>query len=313
MTLSFPLKNKIFLLAAFVVLAVPLLVGSSAYAQANTSQNITMSPSSTLISVKAGSTIQKSFQVLNSGGDAYNLVTKASPYYVTGLEYTPLFTQLPGSTETATWIKVSNPLVTVGPQKSADINYTVTVPSGTAAGGYYAVLFAETRPDAASQSGGVQPRNRVGNILYITVEGDVKVDGNASVQPVGGFRYEGSIPLGFKVSNTGGVHFQATVKASVKNFSGKEVYNATIERYVLPQTQRQIPVDWAPTSPVGIYTISRSATVADKDQNFPDEQIIYVQPWIIVVFLALFLATVLYFKSKATGRRKRSSEQATKK
>jgi hypothetical protein len=314
MILAFSMKNHLYFLSAITaIIAVTLLGVITVRAQANTSQNITMSPASTLISVKAGESIQKSFQILNSGSDAYNIVTMVSPYRVTGLEYTPQFTQLPGTTETTSWVKVLDPVVAVGSQKSADITYTVAVPEGTAPGGYYAVLFAETRPDTSREDSGVVPRNRVGNILYITVEGNVQTTGDVEVEPVGGFRYQASIPLGFKISNTGGVHFQANVKASVKSITGKELYHVTIERYVLPQTEREIPIEWAPSSPVGIYTVNRSANIAGKDQTFAEERIIYIQPWVIVMALALLAATILYFTSRASSRRKNQPEKSSKK
>jgi hypothetical protein len=233
-SLKYALRSGV--MAAIVSVLGLTFSAPEAHAQANTSQNITMSPASTLISVKAGTSIQKSFELLNSGGGSYNIVTKPSPYRVIGLDYTPNFTQLPGTTETSNWITVDTPTVSLDPQKSATVSYTITVPKATAPGGYYAVLFAETRPETTSESTGVVPRNRVGNILYITVEGSVETAGDASIQNVGGFQYKASIPLGFTLSNTGGVHFKSTVKSVVKNITGKQVYAAELERFILPQT-----------------------------------------------------------------------------
>jgi hypothetical protein len=309
------LKNYLRTIAASlgVAIGIAFLSTPAAFAQSTTSQNITMSPASTLLSAKAGTTVTKSFEILNSGGDSYDIVTSAAPYRVTGLEYSPNFTQLPGTTETSNWIKIANPSTVVGPQKAATINYSVTVPKNTAPGGYYAVLFAETRPNTETQGTGVVPRNRVGNILYITVEGPVETAGEAAIDSVSGFNYKTSIPLGFTVSNTGGIHFETTIKSVVKSITGKEVFSASIERYVLPQTKRYIAADWTPTSPIGYYTVSRSAIVAGKEKSFPDEKVLYIQPWVAVAVLALIASVIFYFASRASQRRKSSVKKLTKK
>lgn len=299
-------------LVAVIVFLGIAFVSSPAHAQANTSQNITMSPASTLLSIKPGETVTKKFQILNTGGDAFDIVTSASPYHVSGLEYTPGFTQLPGTSDTASWISINNPQATVGPQKSMDINYTVTVPAGTAPGGYYAVLFAETRPADTSEMSGVVPRNRVGNILYITVEGPVENGGNVETQSVAGFQYRSSIPVGFTVSNTGGVHFESTLTVSIKGLAGKELYNAKIERFILPQTERSIPINWMPSSPFGIYTITRSAIVAGENKALPSETFLYVQPWVIIAVIALIVCVILFLKNQAAHRRKNKTEKPVK-
>lgn len=313
MTPYFSVRNTSrFVCAIVVAFLVVLLSRFSAQAQANTSQNVTMSPASTLISLKPGQTVEKSLQILNSGGDSYSVTTEPFPYSVKGLEYNPQFVQLPGTTETTSWIKILTPPATIAPQKSTTINYSVTIPQGTAPGGYYAVLFAETRPVDQAAGTGVVPRNRVGNILYITVEGPVKLSGDVKAEPVGGFHYQANIPVGFKVSNTGGVHFQATTNVSIKSITGKELYKANLERYVLPQTEREISVNWAPPAPIGIYTVSRSAVVAGTNRSLPDERIIYIQPWVIVFGVVLIVAIILFFTTKASGRRKTKSEKSEK-
>jgi hypothetical protein len=314
MTVYVSLKNTFQLACATIVAVALVFLGTTipAHAQANTSQNVTVSPATTLISLKAGQTVEKTLQILNSGGDAYSVTTEPFPYSVKGLEYSPQFTQVPGTTETTSWIKILSPPATITPQKSTTIAYTVTVPVGTAPGGYYAVLFAETQPISQTPGTGIVPRNRVGNILYITVEGPVEMSGTVTADHIGGFRYQPNIPVGFKVSNTGGVHFQTTAKISIKSITGKELHNASVDRYVLPQTQREISVDWAPPAPVGIYTVSRSAIVAGTNRTLPDERIIYIQPWVIIFAGILIISIILFFATQASGRRKAKSEKTEK-
>lgn len=303
-------------LGTVLLLAIGLvtLAAPNSGAQAVTSRNITMSPASALLSVKPGETATNKFEILNSGDDGYVVYTSVSPYRVVGLDYTPDFAQLPGTTNTASWVKIANSEVSVAPRTAATIQYSVTVPSGTAPGGYYAVLFAETRPpDDAEQVTGVVPRNRVGNILYITVEGSVQTSGDVTAEPVSGVRVQTILPVGFKISNTGGVHFQSIVDVSIKGVTGKELYTANIERYVLPQTERNIVIDWVPSAPFGIYTVSRSANVASTDKDIPDEVVVFIQPWVLGASLILIGMTGMYFYISAKQRRDQSGKAKSKK
>lgn len=270
-----------------------------------------MSPASTQVTVEPGKSTSKAIQLINGGDNAYVINTSVAPYSVKSEEYDPSFTQLPGTVNVTSWIHLDKSSLPLEARKTAAITYTLTVPKNAAPGGYYAVIFAETQPIIDAGGSGVIPRNRVGNILYITVAGDIKTRGDASSDKLGKVLIQSSIPLGLKVKNTGGVHFTSTATITVKGITGKQLLNASLERFVLPQTERHISTSWTPVSPIGIYTIQKSVTVAGENKTLPEQKILFIQPWLLaVIFIVMIVGGASIVTASAVRRKKRSKKHA---
>jgi len=292
-----PSRNIIIFLLA--VLSACSFVTSQSFADTS-GQAITASPAVTQIAVDPGGTTTNKLDIVNSGTIAYKVTVSVSPYRVVGVDYDPQFTQLPGTVDPSKWVTLSQTNASAAPHAVLTVNYSVTVPKNTAPGGYYAVIFAETSPTATG--GGVIAHNRVGNILYITVRGQVKQGGALSTTRLPVFDVQSSLPMNLTVSNTGGVHYLSTATFTVKNrLTGKTVFHASYDRYILPQTKRLIASSWTPAEPFGIYTISRSATIVGNTKSSPTQTIVYMKPWffvtvciIVVVLLALLIRRAMY-------------------
>ncbi|HEY8886028.1 MAG TPA: hypothetical protein VIM31_00815 [Candidatus Microsaccharimonas sp.] len=299
-----------FIPALFIIGVATTAIGqlgdTPVHAANNQSQAITLSPASTEVTVDPGATATKSVDVINSGSDSFNVKVSTSPYYVSGEDYDPRFTQLPGTVDASGWVHLSLTSATIAGLKVLSVPYTVTVPKDTPAGGYYAVVFAETSTD--DQKTGVVSHNRVGDILYITVNGNIKSGGNVIGSPLPSVSFVGSIPISTKVSNSGGTHFVTKTAYSVTDMTGKLIFTATTERYVLPQTERTITSSWTPQSLFGIFTVKRSATIDGVVKTLPDERIVIINPWVFVA-VAFLLGILIGIPFRRARRRRRSKEK----
>jgi hypothetical protein len=85
------------------------------------------------------------------------------------------------------------------------------------------------------------------------------------------------------------------------------VFTATTERYVLPQTEREIISTWSPQVVFGIFTVHRSATIAGQDQTLPDQKIVVINPWIIAA-LAFIIGILLAIPIQRARRRRAQSK-----
>jgi len=289
-------------IALFVSIA---FTSGTAFAHGTESQAITVSPASTEVVASPGKASVQTFEVINGGHHAFNVTLSTAPYYVSGENYDPRFTQLPGTVNASQWVRLSTTTGTVEGDTALSVPYTVEVPSGTPAGGYYAVIFAETSKD--EEETGVVSHSRVGNILYITVNGDVQNSGSVTGNALPAFSFIGSIPLSTKISNSGGVHFVTKAEYKVIDMTGKTVFSATTERYVLPQTERTITSSWTPQSLFGIYTVKRSATVAGVVTPIKDEKIIIINPWLFVG-LAFLIGIIIGIPVQRARRERHSSK-----
>lgn len=290
-----PYISYLGLITVVAVITAFVLLHSSARAATGTSQNITISPSSTELSINPGDSIRRAFKVINSGDDDFVSRISVAPYHVIGVDYDPRFTRLPGTLDTTDWVSIATTGFTINPGDTKSIDYTISVPENTTPGGYYVVIFAETRPTGVASGSGIVPRNRVGNIFYITVSGPVKTGGSLLDDSLGRVVARKTVPLGVKIRNDGGLHFLSNTEILVKNLIGKEVYKASLDRYILPQTERRVTTDWNPSTPIGIYKVSRKADVAGKSQSLPDKWIVTMQPWFLGTIIILFILVLLYF------------------
>lgn len=296
--------TRLLFVAGAIVVACGGVEGSAWAASGATSQNITVTPSSAELSAAPGGSTANSFSVINGGDSAYDLAVSVMPYHVEGTGYDPQFTPLPGTTDASEWVHIAGPRTqTLAARKLVNVDYTLNVPAGTAPGGYYAVLFAGTTPTVASSTG-VVSHSRVGEILYITVQGAVKTGGNLQATNIPHISTASSLPLGMLVSNTGGVHFLTKASVTIKSIFGSTVFDAGLQRYVLPQTVRNINVIWNNTPPIGLYQVERSATVAGADTRLPSEWLFVVHPWVIVAFVLV----VLVIFGRAAFKRERTAK-----
>jgi hypothetical protein len=271
-------------------------------------QDITISPSTAQLSAPPGGTTSGSLSVINGGGASFSFKTYADPYHVVGVDYDPSFTLIPGKTDPSSWVHFTTPTTaTAAPNQTINLGYNLVVPSGTAPGGYYAVIFAETQP--AVDAGGVTSHSRVGTILYITVQGPVTQAGSIRAVHQNHFVFASTVPLATEVENNGGLHFITTAKLTLANYlTNKPAFSASLQRYVLPQTVRKITAVTTPTPIIGLYKYEAQATFLGKTQTLPSQWVLVVHPvalWVIPIIVIL----IVIYLSLPKGRTKSKPKQ----
>lgn len=307
---SKPQKLIIYLSTVLCGLSLLFIFTSSASASSIAPQDIEIAPSSVELSAPPGGTAQGSITVINGGSSSFNVSLYADPYYVTGINYNPTFMLLPGKTDASKWVQISGPTsASIAPNDQSDtVNYSLHVPVGTAPGGYYAVLFAETQP---SNSGGVSSHSRVGDILYITVQGPVTQSGHLLAVKMPKIVFGSSLPLTTEVSDTGGLHFITTANFDLINAITKHpVFSASLPRYVLPQTIRKISTNVVHTPLIGLYKIEVNASILGKTQSLPNQWVLIIHPVALVFIPILVILIIIYVKLPKSGsKRKYKSRQ----
>jgi len=273
-------KRSLLVGLLFAVLLIVLQPGSTKAATIGGSYSITMTPSSTELHAPPGGTTSSSFSVINEGKTGYNMVLSVAPYRVVGDVYDPQFTLLPGKTDASKWVHFNAPSTQYLPAgQPQNISYTLDVPAGTAPGGYYAVIFAENEPPP---SNGVISHNRVGDILYITVDGPVLKQGSLVATRLPRLFLGSSLPLSLIVRDTGGLHFLTTASLDAASVTGRTAFRASLQRYVLPQTQRLVTATWDHVPLLGLYKINRSAVVTGQVQTLPAQWVVVIRPWLLI-------------------------------
>jgi hypothetical protein len=281
------MKNKI----RNSTLVLAILAAACIGALANTkpihaaSGGLTISPTSVDVTVAPGGTYKGEMLVMNQGQLDVGYNVYATPYSVTGEEYKPYFSPIPGAVDITKWFsfdKNGNDSLKIGNQES--IPYTITVPKNTGAGGYYATIFAET---ADKGSAGVITKKRVGMIIYLRVSGSVKEAGSIDSWSVGWIQ-QAPLTADVKIANSGSVHFKANVHVTVSDLFGSQKFSYQREPEILPQKLRDVPISWENGASYGLFKVSGEVTYLNKTEQLPTRYV-----FVANTFMRLLTAGVL--------------------
>ncbi len=276
-----------FVSGLLIVLTLSAFINQTAYAAG---QSITISPTSTTKTIQPGASFSDTIQVINQGTEQYLFTAYAAPYHVTGEAYNPGFTRLPGAPDVVSWFTLPKTTGNLAAGKSIDLPYTVTVPSGTLAGGYYATVFAETQ---ATGIKGVVVHKRVGTIFYIAVAGPLKTSGDVLSWRTN-FLQKPPLLGYLRIANKGNVHFPVTLNISVKNILGHTVFTQTTVKEVLPETIRSIPVQWQKTPIIGLVKVHGNVEYLDRKTSLSDHYVL-IMSTAVRVFIALVSGLIILF------------------
>lgn len=283
-----------------------MLLGTPASAQSPSNNTLTVGPSITDISVDSGANIEKRFTAANQGKQAFTLALSVAPYSVTNEQYEAVFEPIAGRVPVHEWIDLRGiDTMSLQPGKYYDVNFSVQVPAGTPAGGYSAVIFAESTADRNVKSG-VQIHNRIAHIVYITVKGDVKQAGRIDVLPVSFFAIAGNQQVKYSAINDGGSNEKAKIITDVKDVFGRKVFLSTTERYVLPGTKRALEVTWPSNSFFGIYAVTTNGEIANTSHS-SSRWVVVTSP-LFILCIGVILIVIIWryaIRFKRVKQRKR--------
>lgn len=284
-------------LAAFTAILALLVVPTPALAATN-DETITLSPTAKRYTVDPGQTISDTITVTNTGGKEFSFITYARPYYVSGDDYTPVFSTVNNKTDAYRWVTFEGATYSAVPTATVKIPFTLTVPKNAASGGHYGVIFAETQP--ASESGDknqVFRKKRVGALLYVTVKGNNVTEGTVASSTIAPFQTQPPLSTQSKLKNTGNVDFVDKAKLEVRDIFGQLKYSTEREVTVLPETSRNVNFEWEEASTFGLYNVSVTHNFLDKTESKTGFVVMF-PIWAIILLLGLI---VLVVGSRFTG------------
>jgi len=296
------LRNKITLGVLAFALA---FIGAPVLDVQAASGGLTISPTSVNVKLNPGDSYKGEMLVINQGELDVKYKVYATPYSVTGEEYKPYFSPIPGAVDITKWVTFGN---SGGPLKIGNQNtipYTITVPMGTGAGSYYATIFAETEDKGSS---GVITRKRVGMVVYLRVLGEAAEKGSVATWDVPWIQ-EAPFGATLKMANEGSIHYQANVKVRVSDLFGGVKF--TYERHpeIIPQKIRKIPVTWEKGATFGLFKVDGEVSYLGKTEKLPT-RIVFIAdtPMRLLTagMLLAFIATVVVLGRKRVASSRKS-------
>lgn len=256
-------------------------------------ENITMSPVKKRYSFKAGETKKDSFKIINDGKRGYTFVVYARPYSVRTENYLPDFTTEASNADVYQWVQFDAPSYELDPGESVNVEYTVRVPKEAAPGGHYGVLFAETQPDEETNGNVVARTKRVGAIVYANVDGAITKRGDADAAKIDFFQTEPPLQATQSFQNSGNTDFDVDFRFTVSDIFGSKKYDSVGTYTVLPNTTRNVLMEWKQAPWFGLYKVDVTSKYLGKSSSYSG--FVLMSPlWVYIVVVVVVGARVAY-------------------
>lgn len=203
----------------------------------------------------------------------------------------------------STWISVASDLqeFNLEPNETKDVNFTVKIPTDATPGGHYTMILF-TPAIVTEDVVGPLIENKVGNLVKLTVSGDIEESAEIVKFEAPYFSEYGPIPLKMEVLNDGNTHVSVQGNVIIKNTIGKEVASWDIQSgNVFPTAVRLWETEWQGKWRFGIYKAEAVLTYGSEGKEITAEVFFWIIPWkvvLVVVAVIIFLIILGYKKDK---------------
>lgn len=300
------LANKVTKLSVTLITCALLLVGvfhcstQTVSAQVKTttkSKGLTLSPLRSELEIAPGTSLEGKLVVTNSTDKPMIVNLSAETFSVINQQYDYAFTEESNETK---WVSFSPSEINLSAGANKKVSYTVGVPLSAEPGGRYISLFAST--NTGGQDNGMNSRQRIASLLYITVTGDVSRDGHlvslTSPWAVFSDKSDWSVAL----QNTGTTHFRSRYSAKVQDLFGGKITDMNGDALILPGTVRavsdKLPLPQWPGIYKAVYTIGLGDTPAVSETRY----ILYMPPLAILASVATIVIIALSLQRRRKSK-----------
>lgn len=210
----------------------------------------------------------------------------------------------------ASWLTLAPAEHTLAPSEVGVVNVLIEVPADALPGGRYAMIYHRPLNQAESTDGsGSGISQRVGTLLYVLVEGDVKEEAYISRFSWPSFMENGPVPFSLHLDNQSDIHVSTQPVVRIYNLFNQEVARIDTElKNVFPQTEREFQGEWQRVWGFGPYRAVVEAVYGTQGQVARAEAVLWMIP-VKLILLALILLLVLTIVVLAIKKRRAGDEQ----
>lgn len=218
---------------------------------------LAIEPTRLELSLKPGETANNKLRVSNRGKKPIFVEISSQAFGVANEQYDFRFSD---AEELGKWLRFKQTAVEIEPNKTVNIDYELAVPNNAEPGGRYLAVFASVTSDEDDSN--IYPR--AGQLLYVTIAGNFKKDGQLVDVTVPKLVFNRNINWSYRVRNSGTVHFYSPMEATIKNSFGKQVSGGKTDHLIMPNSTRLITNTARLSAWPGLYQLRATMSVADK-------------------------------------------------
>ncbi len=217
------------------------------------------------LKIKPGEKIQTNIRVRNGSSEVLTINSRAQDFIVSGngSTPTPISDQVSNRWSLASWIVLTPSVQEIQPGEIAPVTVIIEAPENALPGGHYAMVTHEPLTGGANipaqfnlnRSSASSLQQRVGSLLYVTVEGPINEAAFVRELNFPRFSEFGPVPFSFLVDNQSDIHLTPRIGVEIYNLLGRKVETIEIEsKNVFPFIARKFEGEWDRIWGFGPYT-----------------------------------------------------------
>jgi hypothetical protein len=275
---------------------------------------LTVSPARLELSADPGKTVEGEFTLINEQGTTETFYTSTQNFDAQGESGTPSFSE--ATQGLATWVKVVDK-ITLAPGERIKVPFSIVLTSDADAGGHFAAIFLSTTQPKAGDAGQVSIGAKVGMLILLRVNGEIKENGGVqsfSVKDKTNFVTSLPVTFVYKFQNTGNDRVMPKGNISIRNTAYFETASLDANPQagnVLPNSTRRFEVTWGSSAPIdpaapffdhvkyqannfalGLYFVNMDLAFGTKGTS-SSSLTLFVFPWHLMVVVLVILVIVL--------------------
>lgn len=281
------------------------------------SNEFSVTPMNQMIELTPGETYVFSVTVSNPVNSAEDLDYKiyAAPYSVVTEEYNADVVTMTDHTRMADWITISEPIGTISPNETKDIEFTIVVPENAPGGGQYAaIVVGVDNENKTHDNMSVTNVLEIASIIYAKVDGEIIHKGEVVENNVPGFTADHKITLSSLIKNEGNMHEIASITITARNvFTGEtlasaELDNGVYAELIMPDSQRFINKEVDELPMIGIINIQQNIYYNGEASTV--EKNVLVCPIWFLILVVLTLIAIIWKIVKTVSKHKKKKKKA---
>lgn len=285
-----------FAVFAGLVVGASVLLFSSSPTYAATLSGLSIYPLRTEPEIAPGVVYSGHLTISNTTLESIDVTMSAEKFGVINEQYDYSFD--PGSS-LVDWVRFDPSVVTLEPNKSQIISYTISVPNGAEPRGQYISLFATSQKK--KDSSGITSQERVASLLYITVEGPVSRVGKI-LSLRSPWLMTGPSKWTAQLQNTGSTHYRSVYSVKTETLLGTEIGSSAGNNLILPASVRLLEGKIAQPKVPGIYKLVFDVGLGDNPAAHVTKVFLYLRPGDLVILGILVLVIAVL---RLTHRKKK--------
>jgi hypothetical protein len=272
---------------------------SASNVNAQSQRGFVVSPPTTQLELKPGTTVEKVFKVTNNSAEATEFVVNVQDFIVTDSYGSPELLPegvLPDNKYAAsTWATVLPDRFTIQPGQSATTTLYLQVPGNASPGGKYISVAFKPQTAGMPEGSGAKINTVIGSLVYLTVEGDITENAQITQFGAPNFSEYGPIPFKTEILNLGDLHINPKVSVEIKDMLGRKVFSYALDNLnIFPGTSRIYQNSWETKWLFGRFTASIIGYYG-QDNNLPLTAVasFWVIPYKLITVILLAVAIVI--------------------